>query len=257
MQLHDARMERRLSLAQIADRAGLSAASAAAAEAGRAVSLEVYVRLATALGLRSSLLFETGRSSTTAAVRIRDVVHSAMGEAEAGHFAAHGLRVAIDEPYQHYQFAGRADFLAWNVDERRLLHIENKSRLDDIRDVAGAYNAKRAYLAAALSDRLGVGPRGWCAVSHVLAVLWSSEVLHTLRTRSATFAAICPDPSDAVDAWWTGRAIPDGVTSALIVFDPATNLGRARCWTSFEAAVASARPRYRDYADAVRKLSRR
>ena len=82
-----------------------------------------------------------------------------MGECEAAHLASVGVTLAIDEPYQHFQFAGRADVLAWNLDERRLLHIENKSRIDDIQELAGAYNAKRVYLAAALGDRLGVGPR--------------------------------------------------------------------------------------------------
>jgi hypothetical protein len=177
-----------------------------------------------------------------------------MGECEARHLATLGLRVAIDEPYQHFQFAGRADVLAWDLDERRLLHVENKSRLDDIQDVAGAYNAKRAYLAHALGDRLGVGPRGWRTVTHVLAALWSSEVLHVLRLRTATFRALCPDSPDAFQAWWLGRESDGGVASSLVILDPAATVGRSRRWIGLDD-MAGARPRYRGYAHAAAALS--
>ena len=177
-----------------------------------------------------------------------------MGECEAAQLARLGLNVAIDEPYQHFQFAGRADLLAWNLDERRLLHVENKSRIDDLQDLAGAYNAKRAYLATALGERLGVGPRGWRTVTHVLAVLWSSEVLHALRIRTATFRAVCPDPPEGFAGWWADSDLKAGATSALVVLDPAADLGRARRWIGLEEAIASARPRYRGYADAAARL---
>ena len=253
--MRDARLLKRWPLVELADRAGVSAGSCHAAEAGGAVSLETYVRLGVALGLRPALLFETSRPRTAPpAGSTRDTVHAAMGESEAAHLARLGLKVAIDEPYQHFQFAGRADVLAWNLDERRLLHIENKSRLDDVQDLAGAYNAKRAYLPTALGDRLGVGPRGWRTVSHVLAGLWSSEVLHALRLRSATFRAIGPDAPDDFAEWWAGENPRERSSSTLIVLDPAADLGRARRWIGLEEALASARPRYRGYADAAARL---
>ena len=216
--------------------------------------MEIYARMAIALGLRPSLQFETPRAGAPRPGTTRDVVHAAMGECEAAQLARLGLNVAIDEPYQHFQFAGRADLLAWNLDERRLLHVENKSRIDDLQDLAGAYNAKRAYLATALGERLGVGPHGWRTVTHVLAVLWSSEVLHALRIRTATFRAVCPDPPDGFAGWWAGSDLTAGATSALVVLDPAPDLGRARRWIGLEEAIASARPRYRGYADAAARL---
>ena len=54
-----------------------------------------------------------------------------MGEYEASHLRALGFKVGIDEPYQHYQFAGRADLVAWDVDARAFLHIENGTRFPD------------------------------------------------------------------------------------------------------------------------------
>ena len=125
-----------------------------------------------------------------------------MGEAEARQLGQHGYAIALDEPYQHFQFAGRADLLAWDLDARTFLHIENKSRLPDLQDLAGSYNAKRAYLASVMAERLGPGPAGWSTVTHALVVLWSSEVFHVLRMRQASFAALCP-------LRWT-RSVPGG-----------------------------------------------
>jgi len=255
-QLREARLGRRWPMRELARRAGVSVASVHAVESGRQMSLETYARLASALGLRPELTFESGRGGALM-TSTRDVVHAAMGDVEAAHLTSLGLPVAIDEPYQHYQFAGRADVLAWNLNERRLLHIENKSRLDDIQDLAGSYNAKRAYLASAIGDRLGVGPRGWRIVSHVLVVLWSAEVLHVLRLRTATIRAICPGSGNAFEAWWSGTGPGPGTSSELIVLDPAASLGRARRWITLDEALTATRPRYRGYADVAARLSRR
>ena len=179
-----------------------------------------------------------------------------MGEFEARHLRRAGANVGIDEPYQHYQFAGRADLLAWDLDARALLHLENKSRLGDLQDVAGSYNAKRTYLPAVLGDRLGIGPRGWATVTHALVVLWSSEVLHVLRLRAATFRALCPSPIDPFEAWWSGLPRPAGVTSSLVVLDPSPGLSsRSRRFVGLER-VPDLEARYRDYAAAAALLGR-
>jgi hypothetical protein len=81
-----------------------------------------------------------------------------MGEAEARALARPGRTIAIDEPYPHYQFAGRADVLAW--EDRDLLHIENRTQFPNLQDAAGSYNAKRQYLARSLAEGLDIGPRG-------------------------------------------------------------------------------------------------
>ena len=82
-----------------------------------------------------------------------------------------------------------------------LLHIENRTRFPNLQEAAGSYNAKRQYLAGSVADRAGTGPRGWRSVTHVMACLWSAEVLHEVRLRRATFGALCPDPPDALHAW--------------------------------------------------------
>lgn len=48
------------------------------------------------------------------------------------HLRRSGFEVAIAEPHQHYQFAGRADRLGWDLDRRALIHIENRTRFPDM-----------------------------------------------------------------------------------------------------------------------------
>ena len=177
---------------ELAQRAGVSLATLHSIESGDAASLESYARVGAALGLRPTLEFADARQRgrTTAIEASEDFVHSAMGEFEARALAGSGVRVSIDEPYQHYQFAGRADVLAW--DDENLLHIENRTRFPNLQEAAGSYNAKRQYLAPSIAQRLNLGPRGWRSVTHVMACLWSSEVIHALRLRRATFEALCP-----------------------------------------------------------------
>lgn len=95
----------------------------------------MYARLASALGLRFEATMLDPRRP--AAGRGGDTVHAAMGELEAARLGARGFRVAIDEPYQHYQFAGRADVVAWDTDARALLHLENRTRFPNLQERPG------------------------------------------------------------------------------------------------------------------------
>jgi transcriptional regulator with XRE-family HTH domain len=252
VRLRDGRTVRGWSVAQLARRAGTSRSLAYLAEAGSPTSIEAVVRLALALGLRlEGVLVDPRQRRATAGAGSVDLVHSAMGEIQARHLRGLGFAVGVDEPYQHYQFAGRADVVAWDLGCRALLHIENRTRFPDLQDTAGTYNAKRAYLAAVIGERLGV--RRWSSQTHVLAGRWSSEVLHVLRLRTATFHAICPDPPDAFEAWWRGAPPGSGASSSLIVLDPMAR-GRQRAYVGLQEALR-ARPRSRGYADAATHLT--
>jgi transcriptional regulator with XRE-family HTH domain len=249
------RVARHLTLREVASRAGIAASTLHRLEAGDLATLESYADVAVGLGGRPSLAFEFTRSGRSAGRRRdEDFVHSAMGELEAAHFRGHGFPLAIDEPYQHYQFAGRADFVAWDLDRRALLHVENRTQFPNLQDVAGSFNAKRAYLPAILAERLL--PRGaWQSVVHAIVALWSSEVLHTARLRTSTFTAICPGDLKLFDDWWTGSP-PDGPGgSVFVLLDPAMSVGRGRRYVGIEA-VGRVRGRYRDYAEAASLLRR-
>lgn len=237
---------------ELAQRAVVALATVHSVESGEVASLESYARLGAALGLRPTFEFAGGRVQRQA-LGGGDFVHAAMGEFEARALARPGVRVSIDEPYQHYQFAGRADVLAW--DEENLLHIENRTQFPNLQEAAGSYNAKRQYLASSIARRLDLGPQGWRTVTHVMACLWSSEVLHVVRLRHASFAALCPDSPDAFAAWMAGDRPPrPGVTSAFVLLDPAVMAGSRRRTIASLADVARVDPRYRGYVDAANAL---
>jgi transcriptional regulator with XRE-family HTH domain len=245
-EIRDERRRRRLTLREVAARCGLAVSEIHRLESGRAGTLASYAAVASALGLRAELHLLDARR--IAAPRIADPVHSLMGEVEAALLAGHGFAVTLDEPFQHYQFAGRADLLAISADRRALLHIENRTRFPNLQEAFGRYNAKRAYLAASVAQRLAF-PRGFEAVSHVIVALWSSEVLHVLRLRTASFEAICPDRPDVLLGWFAGRPPASGVTSALLVLDPIER-SRGRRWIGMAESL-KAEPRYRGYSETV------
>jgi hypothetical protein len=215
---------------------------------------QTYAAIGRAIGRELRIDLIDPRQPASAA-RLEDPVHAAMGEAIARQVVQHGCVVAIDEPYQHFQFAGRAGVLAWDADRRHLLHVENRTRFPNIQEAAGSFNAKRRYLPGVMAERLGRGARGFESVTHVMAVLWSSEAIHALRLHPATFAAVCPDPPDAFEAWWRGDAAApwSAVSSTLVLLDPDRVTNRHRPWTALTDAT---RPRYRGYADAAATLIR-
>ena len=252
LRIRDERARRHWTLRDLATRARLSVAGVQAVESGVAGSIEAYVRLSHALGLRLEIDLVDPRKRHSETTKQADPVHAAMGELEAGHFRPMGFRVALDEPYQHYQFAGRADFLAWDGDARALLHIENRTRFPDFQEMAGAFNAKRVYLGQVLAERLNIG--NWRSETHVIVALWSAEVLHSLRMHRDSFRALCADAPDGFAGWWRGEPPTSGRRSELVLLDPVVS-GRQRQWLDLEAAL-TARPRHRGYAEVARLLAR-
>jgi transcriptional regulator with XRE-family HTH domain len=249
----DERLRRGWPLREVARRARLSVGFIHAVEHGRPAGLATYAAIAGALGLEPAFdLVDRRRRSNV--LRHEDPVHAAMGESIAGRLRSFGLELALDDPFRHYQFAGRADLLAWSTQRRALLHIENRTRFPNIQEAFGSYNVKRRYLPAIAAERLGIRG-GWDIVTNVVAALWSSEVLRDLRLHPTSFRAVCPDPIDAFGAWWSGR-LPDAdsVTSSLVLFDPILR-GRSdrRCYLGLDQ-IDIARGRYRGYADALEAI---
>lgn len=251
--IRDERHRRRWTLRELATQAGLSVSHLHEVEAGGPASLLTYARITQALGLRTEWQLVDPRRKDSAGRRDADPVHAAMGELEATCLRALGRRVAIDEPYQHYQFAGRGDVVAWDLDDRALLHLENRTAFPDLQAACGSYNAKRAYLGAELAARLGVR-RGWRSETHAMVGLWSGEVMHSIRLRQESFASVCPDPVDGFAAWWAGQLPQSGTSSTLLLLDPTAPAGgRRRTWIDRDALPA-ARPRFRDYREAAEAL---
>jgi hypothetical protein len=217
-------------------------------EAGRVASLETNARLAVALGQTLELSLAGRRAAARAP---SDLVHAAMGELEARWLAEQRYEVALDHPYQHYQFAGRADVLAWTREPAALLHLENRTRFPDLQAAAGSYNAKRQYLAACVARQLGL--RRFASETHVMVGLWSAEVLHSVRLRTATFRAMCPDGSERWTDWLAGRPPTAAVSSTLVLPDPFASGRQARS-VDLDGVLAGARPRIRGYREAAVRL---
>lgn len=250
-QVRAARTRRRWTTDRLALEAGVSRSLVYLVERGEPTSLETYARLGAALGLRLEVSLDDQRAKTRPG-RAEDPVHAAIVEALAARYAAQGRRVGADEPFQHFQFAGRADVTA--IDERGpdLLHHEVKTAMPNVGKLAGAWNVKRQYLAGALADRHAIRT-GFRSVTHVLTIAWTAECLHVVRLREATVRSLGPDAPDAFARWWDGgRPAAPGVTSTVVVFDPIERT-RATSWASLDA-IATVRPRHRDYAELLREL---
>jgi transcriptional regulator with XRE-family HTH domain len=249
------RLRRSWPLRELAERAGVSAGHLQQLESGVPVSLETYCRVTTALDLWPDLLASDPRLRQRGHGRDQDFVHAAIGELEAKRLRGHGFGVAIDEPYQHYQFAGRADVIAWDLGHRALLHIENRTVFPNIQEALGSYASKRSYLGDVLAERLGIEGRRWLSVSHVIIALWSAEVLHTLRLRTESFRAACPESPKAFLGWWAG-VLPTlrGATSSFLLLDPSPDVADRRRFASLDDGLpprATSLPRLRGCSRAI------
>jgi transcriptional regulator with XRE-family HTH domain len=243
-----------MSIRALAELAGLGTSTVHAVESGRPASIETYSRLAGALRLKAELTMIDPRRRNPAGARSEDPVHAAMGEVEAAHFRGLGFEIAMDEPFQHFQFAGRADVAAWSRERAALLHIENRTRFPNLQDAFGAFNAKRAYLGRELAERAGIP--AWRSETHVMLALWSAEAMHQIRLHRASFAAVCPEDATDFESWWQGRPPSTGRHSALLLFDPIAGTRRDRARWVGGKEIAIVRPRYRDYAAAVECIKR-
>ena len=246
-----ARERRRWTTRQLSDRAGVSRALVYRVERGEPSTFETYARLGAALGLRLDASLEDPRSHARLG-RADDPVHAAIVEMLAARYSGQGRVVAADEPFQHFQFAGRADVTAVDPAGPDLLHHEVKTALPNVGELAGAWNVKRRYLAATLAERQGVRG-GFRSVTHVLTIAWTADCLHVLRLRGATIRSLGPDAPDAFARWWDGaQPVAAGITSSVVVFDPVER-PRAAAWAPLHD-LGVLRPRHRGYADLLREL---
>lgn len=250
-QVRAARVRRRWTTKRLAHEAGVSRSLVYLVERGEPTTMETYARLGAALGLRFEVTLEDTRSKARPG-QAEDPVHSAIVETLAARYAAQGRDVAADEPFQHFQFAGRADVTAVDPAGPDLLHHEVKTAIPNVGELAGAWNVKRQYLARALADRHAIRG-GFRSVTHVLTIAWTADCLHVLRLRGATIRSLGPDAPDAFTRWWDGaRPVAAGITAAVVMFDPVER-PRAPAWAPLDDLEAL-RPRHRGYADLLREL---
>jgi transcriptional regulator with XRE-family HTH domain len=250
-QVRAARVRRRWTTERLALETGISRSLVYLVERGDPTTIETYARFAAALGLRLEVCLVDPRTKARPG-RAEDPVHAAIVEALAARYAVQGRLVGADEPFQHFQFAGRADLTAVDQVGADLIHHEVKTAIPNVGELAGAWNVKRQYLAQALSERHAFRG-GFRSVAHVLTIAWTADCLHALRLRGATIRSLGPDAPDAFARWWDGaRPVAAGTTSTVVVFDPVGRL-RAPAWAPLDD-LGTLRPRHRGYADLLREL---
>ena len=115
--------------------------------------------------------------------------------------------------------------------------------------MAGSFNAKRAYLGPAIAQRLGV--KTWQTETHVIAALWSAEVLHALRLRTESLKTLAGDQGN-FEAWWAGARTTRSSVE-MVVLDPLAS-GRQRAWIGLDDALKT-RPRHTGYAELARSIT--
>lgn len=240
------RLARGWTLQAVAGAAGLSPAAVARLERGGTGGLATYLRLADVLGLR--LTWELHALAHT--LEAEDAVHAVMAEVQARRFGTGQRRVLIDEPYQHFRFAGRGDLVVVDRARSALHHSENKTRIVNVGELSGSFNAKCRWLAQDVAERHGLGRLK--SESHTLVLLWSEEVLAVARTLGRTLQALGQHGARPFGAWWDGRPLP-GVHRGIVVFDPIDRGSGQPQWVGLDEAL-QARPRYQGYADAFQEL---
>lgn len=250
------RRRRRWSVDRLARAAGISRSLVYLVERGEGTTIATYARIGTVLGMRVDLLLDDDRAPTRSE-RAVDPVHAAMVELLAARYAERGRWVGTDEPFQHFQFAGRADLAVIDPTGPDLLHHEVKTAIPNVGELAGAWNVKRQYLAGALAARYGYAA-GFRTVTHVLTLAWTGECLRVLRLRAATICSLAPDDTIAFEAWWARTPpVRTGTIATAILLDPIAR-PRATPWIGLDGAP-TCRPRHAAYAgllDALRRVHR-
>ena len=252
MQVRDARQARGWSVAELGRRSGLSPDMVYRIEAGQPGSLDAFARLAVALGrtARLELIDPRRRDMRPISARILCIRPWASSKRPtSGRSASTWVLMSLISTT-----SSRDARISLHGTSTRGLCCTSRTGLDS--------PTSRRW--PALSTRNGptwpptsptrAGVPSWRSETHVIAALWSSEVLHALRLRTSSFRALCPDSPETFSEWWAGRPPKAGATSTIIVLDPLASPKR-RAFVGLDDALG-ARPRYRGYADAAVMLAR-
>jgi len=247
-----ARVGRRWTQAQLAERAGISRSAVSKVECGRRpISIATIAAVADALDLRIELRLASQLLGLTASTR--DVVHVRCAVfverrlRRAGWLVAREVSVAASRGR-----LGWIDLLAFHVPTGRLLIIEVKTRLLDIGELERTLDW---YRRTAIEAARGLG---WDVRSASVAVLGidSLEVSEVIRASRPVLDIGFPVRSRVLAAW-----LADPVTAlplpgrALALIDP---ISRSTRWLVAARSGGRRRPpAYQGYADAADRLARR
>jgi len=231
------------SKAELARRAGVSAAAITRIEAGSAehVGLRAICAILEAVGVDARLFLEgplvlTDRSQ-------RDRVHARLCGHLAGRLAALGWETAIEVEVSEGRMHGFVDVMAFRPADRALICDETKS---EIHDAGAIIRTLRWYANHAWSAARALGWRP-ARVVPILTLLDSDDVATRLRENRALVEAAFPVRARQLRAWTEDHRAPLAGGFGLAAIDPAS---RRQAW--LRATAIDARrvvPPYRNYAD--------
>ena len=231
------------SKAELARRAGVSAATLTRIEAGSGehVGLRSICAVLEALGADARLFIDgptvlTDRSQ-------HDAVHARLCGHLAGRLAALGWETALEVEVTEGRLHGFVDVMAFRPVDRALICDETKS---EIHDAGGIVRTLRWYANHAWDAARDLGWKP-ARVVPILTVLDSDDVATRLRENRALVEAAFPVRAAQLQAWIEDHQAPLAMGFGLGAVDPAS---RRQAW--LRATAIDARrvvPPYRNYAD--------
>jgi transcriptional regulator with XRE-family HTH domain len=229
------RLRLRLRQADVAQRAGVSAAAVSRIERGRLteVSLATLLKVADALEIRLDIVARWRGGDLDRMISAR---HSALAEDVVGWFAElPGWELKPEVSFSISGERGVIDLLGWHAATRTLLVIELKTEIVDVGEMLGTFDRKRrlAWRVAAGSD--------WrpAAVAVCLLLREGRTNRRRVAAHELTLRAALPDDGRRLRGW---LAAPVGALAALaFVPDPQSASARRGSATNRRVRVASKR----------------
>jgi transcriptional regulator with XRE-family HTH domain len=214
------RLRRRLTQAQLAERAKVSRSVVYRIERGRAdrVTVHTLIRVGAALDARVDVrLLWHGEGLD----RLLDAQHAGLVERLIGLLATNGWSSAAEVTFNLRGERGSIDALAFHPRSRSLLVAEVKSVVPDLQAMLVALDRK---------GRLGsdiARERGWVAssVSRLLVLPENRTARRRIESHEATFRAALPAGAIAIRRWLKD---PHGVCHGILFLSDAPNEGNRR-----------------------------
>jgi transcriptional regulator with XRE-family HTH domain len=195
--VRDVRRARKLSQAELADRAGVGREAISRLERGLVDGLSVGALRAVSRALGMPSIVSLGWRGPEMD-RLRDRLHASMVERVGRMLLAAGWAFDPEYTFNYYGEKGAVDALGWHAERRTLLIGEIKTRIWDLQDMLSTVDRKRRVAPARLERE-----RGWRA-ENVGVVLFLPELSthrHLIERHAATFGGALPDRQVHVRRW--------------------------------------------------------
>jgi transcriptional regulator with XRE-family HTH domain len=191
------RFHRRLTQAEVADRAGISQSVYSRAESGRLEGMTVgsLDRIATELGANLVVGLRYGGGL---ADRLVDAAHATLVEFVVGFLRDRGWQVELEFSFNVFGERGSVDVLGWHAPTRTLLIVEVKSRFTDLQAMLLSLSRKLRLVPTVARDEMG-----WDAASvgRVILAYGTAENRAVLDSHSSIFGAVFPARAQVVRRW--------------------------------------------------------